>query len=448
MRQETDMRENLNRAEARIRELEEQVRLLRLRLTERAESLPNLLPQFYRSEEIPGSAGGDEASVDLVLTVRDTFDFIVPCLESLFANTDVPFRLFLNDNASTDSRTPDYLRAVRDRYPDRVTLFLQKTDLGFPDAVNLMLGQTTNDVILVNADTLLPPNWTSRLLWPIRHSGERVASSAPFSTCTSTGGFPYARQDNELLPNMDTEAVDKIFQLARPATKWTTGYSSGFCMALSRKALDEIGLFDADTYRPAYGEESDWCYRASALGYKHILVSNLFVYHKHGVTFKRQLSTDREKLLQDHINILMRRYPSFEHDLHSFNDNPEYLAFVSFLFTQAAVASGGGLQVCFVPPGELGQPAPAMGGPLLRIAKDPETGEYFLRFSYLEHRAAFTSPDLNWTIKALYRFAIKDIRVDAFPANDEARVRRAVSRLGKHMNVVPRGKDGDEIHEA
>ena len=37
--------------------------------------------------------------------------------------------------------------------------------------------------------------------------------------------------------------------------------------------------------KKGYGEENDWSMRARQIGYKNIIVPNLFVYHKHGGSF-------------------------------------------------------------------------------------------------------------------------------------------------------------------
>lgn len=435
-------------AEARIKELESRLAVLYERLADRAESIPNLLPKFYRENELPAFSGEGEAPVDLVLTVRDTYDFLVPCVESIFANTDVPFHLFINDNVSSDPRTPAYLRQLREAHPDRVSVFFQKENLGVPGALNFLMRKTSHDVIQINADTVMPPGWASRLLWPIRHSGEKVGSSSPFSTAAAMGSFPCVRAENDLLPNLDTAGMDAVFRTVKPTTRWKMHFSPGFCMVMSRAALDEVGLFDAETYNPGYGEETDWCLRASKLGYKHVLAANLFVYHKHSVTFKRESSAGRDKLLADHIAILESRYPGVMDKNHDFNDGLEYLAFSSFLLFLAGCASGGGLAVRFVPLETLRRNPGDAAAPVLRVAQDPETGEYHLRFSYMEHRAAFTSPNLNWVIKAVYRVKVREITVDELPPRDQAMARRALSRMGGHFGVTPRGKDGDEIHEA
>ena len=58
----------------------------------------------------------------------------------------------------------------------------------------------------------------------------------------------------------------------------------GFCMALNRACINKIGMFDT-VYGKGYGEENDWCCRAVKNGFVNVMITNLFVYHKHGASF-------------------------------------------------------------------------------------------------------------------------------------------------------------------
>lgn len=412
-----DISSELQQANLRIAELETEVRALRAELANRAENLSFLLPRFFRKEEIPVFDGAAESAVDLVLTVKNTFDFLVPCIESVFANTDVPFRLFLNDNASTDERVPHFLRKVRDEHPEQVFLFLQQRDLGFTDAANFLLEKTENDVILVNADTVLPPRWASRLLWPIRHSGAKIASCTACTNAGSTAAFPVARQDSELFEGLPLERLDRVFQTARPTIEFVMPCGIGFCMAMSREAIAEVGVFDADTFRPGYGEEVDWCLRAVKAGYANVLVPNLFVYHKHGATMKREPAGERARLMEEHNAVIRKRYPEYTHQVHAFVDSPVRQASMSWLLVAASAEACDGVEAIFTEYAAFSdvladvfvERRQAM--PLLLIGRHPQTGEYLIRFVYRQYDARFFSPNLNWAIKMLYRVKLAKVVV-------------------------------------
>jgi glycosyltransferase involved in cell wall biosynthesis len=52
-------------------------------------------------------------------------------------------------------------------------------------------------------------------------------------------------------------------------------------MYITRNALDLCGLFDEDTFGLGYGEEVDFCLRATRVGLRHLVEDSTFVYH-HG----------------------------------------------------------------------------------------------------------------------------------------------------------------------
>ncbi len=59
----------------------------------------------------------------------------------------------------------------------------------------------------------------------------------------------------------------------------------GFCMYVTRRALDRCGPFDEDTFGRGYGEEVDFCLRASRLGLRHLVEDSTYVHHHGGVSF-------------------------------------------------------------------------------------------------------------------------------------------------------------------
>jgi len=59
----------------------------------------------------------------------------------------------------------------------------------------------------------------------------------------------------------------------------------GFCMYVTRAALDLCGLLDAEAFGRGYGEEVDFCLRASRVGMRHLAEDSTFVYHRGGVSF-------------------------------------------------------------------------------------------------------------------------------------------------------------------
>lgn len=246
--------------------------------------------------------------VDIIIPVYNGFDLLHPLFESV-KRTDAPYRLIIVNDASTDQRVSDYLKSVT----DNVVLIENERNLGFVRSVNRGLSVSTGDVVIVNTDTELPANWLERLIRPLRLD-ETIASATPMTNSGTICSFPNFLENNGLFDDLSLETIDEQFGKMIPLyTEVPTGV--GFCMAMSRKALAEIGILDEETFGKGYGEENDWCQRAIKAGFKNVLVENLFVYHKHGGSFENEekqalCETNEKKLLEKHPDYLneVRRF--------------------------------------------------------------------------------------------------------------------------------------------
>lgn len=78
-------------------------------------------------------------------------------------------------------------------------------------------------------------------------------------------------------------------------------------MLMKRAAIEAIGMFDADAFGRGYGEENDWCMRASAHGFAHLLCGDVFVYHHGEVSF----SADSPSGKKQAQSVIEARYPSY-----------------------------------------------------------------------------------------------------------------------------------------
>lgn len=249
---------------------------------------------------------------------KETVDIIVPVyngyeyLDNLFAGiekTEMKYRLFIVNDCSTDERVLPYLKTyAKDR--NSVILLENEKNLGFVQSVNKALSQTKHHVAIVNTDVVVPEKWLERLMAPIILNSQ-VASSTPFTNSGTICSFPRFCENNHLFLNLPVQVIDQYFSALKPIyTKMPTGV--GFCMGMGRKALDEVGLFDAETFYKGYGEENDWCQRALQKGYSHVHVENLFVWHKHGGSFA---SEDKQRYIERNLKLLEERYPSYHLDV-------------------------------------------------------------------------------------------------------------------------------------
>ena len=79
-------------------------------------------------------------------------------------------------------------------------------------------------------------------------------------------------------------------------------------MFIRRAALEDAGYFDEEAFGLGYGEENDWCLRASSKGWKHLLCADLFVYHSGEVSFGEKA----RELQGNALTVIRERYPQYE----------------------------------------------------------------------------------------------------------------------------------------
>lgn len=246
-------------------------------------------------------------SIDIIIPAYNCLQYLDPLFESVSRNTPDHHRIILVDNGNDDPRIVDRLRQFAAERPN-VRLLRLEENQGFVGAVNRAVELTENDFVLLNTDVIVPPRWLERLIQPL-DADSTVATVTPFSNAATICSFPNFCEDNEIYGGFTVECIDRWFQLVRSEMIDTILPSGvGFCMAMRRSAWIEIGPFDEIAFRKGYGEENDWCLRASQAGYINVIAPNLFAYHKHGGTFE---SSGRAALRQKSYDEVVRRYPNY-----------------------------------------------------------------------------------------------------------------------------------------
>jgi GT2 family glycosyltransferase len=246
-------------------------------------------------------------SVDIIIPIFNGYDFLGPLFGTVVANTRAPYRLIVIDDCSTDLRISGFLQELSERNPG-IVLLGNPTNQGFIASVNRGMEQASSEFfVLLNSDTEVPERWLERLIHPLQAS-ESIATVTPFSNAATICGFPKSPADNPLYLGLSVDQIDEAFaDVGSSAQPIEIPTGVGFCMAMRKSVVEKLGSFDP-IYGRGYAEENDWCLRASAEGYRHVLAVNLFVYHKHGGSFP---SEERARLIRSNLSTLSTRYPNY-----------------------------------------------------------------------------------------------------------------------------------------
>lgn len=228
------------------------------------------------------------------------------CIESvLAARCATPHEVIVIDDASPDEALSEWLRNVE--RSGRIRLVVHPANRGFVASVNEgMRLDDARDVILLNSDTEVADGWIDRLA-ACAGRQPRVGTVTPFSSNATICSYPRAHRSNALPEGMTTAALDRLFASVNADASVEIPTAVGFCMLIRRECLAEVGEFDEAAFGRGYGEEVDFCMRASRAGYRHLLCADTFVFHEGEVSF-RDSGHDRREAAQ---RLVDERYPEF-----------------------------------------------------------------------------------------------------------------------------------------
>lgn len=250
--------------------------------------------------------------VDIVIPVYNAAALLADCLAALDRNTDPRHaRVLVIDDASPDPVIAPLLQSWMERSPLPVRVLRNPCNLGFIGSVNRGFRETRDDVLLLNSDTRVTAGW----LPAMRHaldSDAAIATVTPFSNNAEICSWPELCVNAP--PPSDPERIAAALAASGPPQYPRLPTAVGFCMLIRRKALDQLGDFDAATFGRGYGEENDFCLRASGHGWQHVLADDAYVVHAGGGSF----AAEGLKPGGDNLARLLARYPGYNTQVAAF----------------------------------------------------------------------------------------------------------------------------------
>jgi GT2 family glycosyltransferase/glycosyltransferase involved in cell wall biosynthesis len=266
------------------------------------------ISDYLPSEKTPPRAPRNVV-VDVVIPVYRGLAETRRCLASVLADGGKPLgRIIVVDDCSPEPRLSAWLQRLADQ--GRIDLVRNPRNVGFVASVNRGMAESgTRDVVLLNSDTEVPVGWLGRLAAQA-YADRRIATVSPFSNNATICGYP-DDQGGPIAFGMAASDIDATCQAVNAGRFVDVPTTVGFCMYIRRKALQEVGEFDAERFNLGYGEENDFCLRASALGWQHRIACDTFVYHKGSVSFGDRAN----RLLQRAMRLILERYPDYQRDI-------------------------------------------------------------------------------------------------------------------------------------
>ncbi|MCL6601792.1 MAG: glycosyltransferase [Paenibacillus sp.] len=254
-----------------------------------------------------------ERIIDIIIPIYNAYEDLIQCVDSILNNdAGQPYRIILINDCSPDTRISPYLEkeALEN---DNVIFLSNETNLGFVKTVNRGMSYSTNDIVLLNSDTIVTKGWLSKIL-TCAYSSELIATVTPFTNNGTICSVPNFGEDNEIPEGFTIDSFAEMIEDISLKNYPHIPTAVGFCMFIKRAILDKVGLFDAESYSKGYGEENDFCCRVTEFGYVNVLDDATFIYHKGSMSFK----SDKEGLIIRNSEVLRGKFPYYFDRVNSF----------------------------------------------------------------------------------------------------------------------------------
>ncbi|MEO8383158.1 MAG: glycosyltransferase [Acidobacteriota bacterium] len=232
--------------------------------------------------------------VDVIVPVYGAAEDLRRCLESVVAETDLARHgLVLVLDGPQDAAVEAAVQAAVRAVPT-VTVLRNEVRRGFVESVNHGMRVSTRDVILLNSDTIVTPRWVENVL-AASQSDPRIGTVTPLSNHATLCSVPRAFEENLLPSGFDARSFAALVERVTARSYPRIPTAVGVCMFIRRSLLDEIGLFDAGHFGLGYGEENDFCMRATARGWVHVADDATFIQHAGHRSFRGERAALQRK---------------------------------------------------------------------------------------------------------------------------------------------------------
>lgn len=216
-----------------------------------------------------------QPTVSIVVPVRNGAETIAKLLESLLKIDYEKSRLEI---VVVDGNSTDGTREIVARYP--VKLLTQEGE-GLNGGRNTGIRSSHGEIIaFTDSDCVVPKNWVNKI---VENFKDIRVGCVGGNSKGWYNNFLSQYSDNSVFP------TQRIFNQRKKLDmiELFSGCPAGSNMAFRRETLAKVGGFDEDI---RYGfDEDELVERVCRAGYKMVLDSEVFVWHKHRSTLKALL---------------------------------------------------------------------------------------------------------------------------------------------------------------
>jgi GT2 family glycosyltransferase len=264
------------------------------------------------SDRRPRTEARAGAATTVIVPVYADYEATKACLESLLAClAETAHRTIVVDDATPDDRIARYLSRLAAK--PGVQVLTNPKNLGFVGAINRALDQVDGgDVVLLNADTIVPAGFIERLA-AAAHSSPDIGTVTPLSNNGEFTSFPVPNRSNPLQSDAEITRLDEIAARVNAGRIVDIPNGIGFCLYVTRACFDAVGAL-SESYHRGYLEDVDFCLRAREAGLRNVCAPSVYVGHAGSRSFKEE----KRSLVMRNLDVIARRFPKYRAECAAF----------------------------------------------------------------------------------------------------------------------------------
>jgi len=257
------------------------------------------------------AASSQDLPPTVIVPVFADFSATTACLDSLLADEHRTFRVLIVNDDSPEPAIRDHLASLS-KLPG-VTILSNPTNLGFVGSVNRALAQLDGgDVVLLNADTIVPPGFVDRLKATAALSDD-IGTVVPLSNNSEITDFPNPKGGNPLGSRDDVMRLDRLAARSNKTAVIDIPNGTGFCLYITRACLNTVSQL-SETFQRGYLEDIDLCLRARERGFRNVCAASVYVGH----AGSRSFGSEKRSLVLYNLDVLDHRFPNFRNECAAF----------------------------------------------------------------------------------------------------------------------------------
>jgi GT2 family glycosyltransferase len=240
----------------------------------------------------------DETAADIIIPAYNQYSFTRNLIESIYRHTDVPFHIYLIDNASTDE-TADLHKI----YTRNISVVHNQKNLGWCGGTNqgIELGKNPN-IVFMNNDVEVSADWLGNMV-SFLNTHPRIGAVGPLNSNPNDKQCvdKVRKKSVPQIPNFITGDLHERNRILKyhfnKAGIMVEGKLAFFCVVLKRRTVSEIGPLDEGSVTG--GADDDYCRRLRKAGFVLGLSLDTYVIHHSSLAAKTIFDSTEKKDLWD-----------------------------------------------------------------------------------------------------------------------------------------------------